>query len=134
MFEHVTGSVQSRIEPPPAATHASATLKSRRKAYLRHLGQARAPLRQTARRVPRAVDQVGEMVLQRRIVGGLVYVLQDVEDDAGVAVRVEEDFLVVGDFADSAGGLLDVGGLGGGRMNHLTSLYWVGRSMVMAPP
>lgn len=42
------------------------------------------------------------MVLQRLLVRLLVDVFQDLEDHAGVPVRVEVDFLMVGDLADLA--------------------------------
>lgn len=46
-----------------------------------------------------------EMVLERILVcGGLVRpdTLQDLDDDIGVALCVEVDFLMVGDFSDGA--------------------------------
>ena len=44
------------------------------------------------------------MILQRFFVAVLLDILQDLNDDAGVAVVVEVDFLVVGDLADLAVG------------------------------
>lgn len=42
------------------------------------------------------------MILQRLVIAGFVDVLEDFDDDAGVAGAVEVDFLVVGDLADLA--------------------------------
>jgi hypothetical protein len=50
--------------------------------YLRHLAHLRISLRKHIRAIARAVDQVGEMVLQRLEVGGLVDVFENLGDDA----------------------------------------------------
>lgn len=62
--------------------------------------------------------------------------LGDVEDDAGEAVLVDVDFLVVGDLADFAGGK---GGVNSCRARlglglYLTSANFSGRSQRRAPP
>lgn len=59
-------------------------------------------LLQNVRAIARVVNKIGEMVLQRFFVAGLVDVFEDFDDDAGVAAGVEVDFLVVGDFTDCA--------------------------------
>jgi len=59
-------------------------------------------LLQNVRAITGVVDEVGEMVLQRFFVAGLVDEFEDFDDDVGVAAGVEVDFLVVGDFADRA--------------------------------
>lgn len=51
-------------------------------------------LRNHRRSITRAIYQIGKMVLQGFFVGWLVDVLEDFEDDAGVASVVEVDFLV----------------------------------------
>ena len=40
------------------------------------------------------------MKLQRFVIATFVYILEDLDHDAGVAAVVEVDFLVVGDLAD----------------------------------
>lgn len=70
---------------------------------LRHFSHRHPFLTQHIRRIPGSVHEVLEVVLQGFFVGGLVDVLEDVEDDARIAVGVEEDFLIVGDLADGAG-------------------------------
>jgi hypothetical protein len=59
-------------------------------------------LRENGGAVARAVDEVGEVVLEGFRVAGVVYAFEDLDDEGGVAVGVEVDFLVVGDFADLA--------------------------------
>lgn len=46
------------------------------------------------RSIPRAIYQIGKMVLQGFLVRWLVDILEDFEDNAGVARVMEIDFLV----------------------------------------
>lgn len=83
------------------------------------------------------VDCQGAAVALQPVAGG-VDALGDVEDDGGEAVFVDVDFLVIGDFADRAGGVGLVGspGEGGGEagVSYLTSAKLSGRSHTSAPP
>lgn len=88
------------------------------------------------------IDDVLEVDGQRCAVGGVgaarwADALGDVEDDAGEAVFVEVDFLVVGHLADGAVGVSSefyVRCIGGGGLKHLTSAKEVGSSATRAPP
>jgi hypothetical protein len=62
------------------------------------------------------------MILQRLFVARPVDVLQDLDDDGRVAVGVEVDFLVVGDFADLAA--VELVGILGGMGMGLGLGYW----------
>jgi hypothetical protein len=84
--------------------------------------------------VTRVIDQVVEMVRQSLGVAGLLHVFEDFDDDGGVAVRVEVDFLVVGDLADLTFLVSDASGGGLGRERYLVSAKLEGRSTVIAPP
>jgi hypothetical protein len=84
--------------------------------------------------VTRAIDQVVEMVRQSLGIAGLLHVFEDFDDDGGVAVRVEVDFLVVGDLADLTFLVSDASGGGLGRERYLVSAKLEGRSTVIAPP
>lgn len=57
-------------------------------------------LLQNRRTIPRAIHQIRKMELQRLLIAALVHVLQDLKDDARVALCVQVDFLVVGDLPD----------------------------------
>lgn len=59
-------------------------------------------LLQNRRTIPRAIHQIGKMILQRLLIASFAYVLQNLNDNIRVAVAVEVDFLVVGDFSDLA--------------------------------
>jgi hypothetical protein len=86
------------------------------------------------------VDDVLEVDGQGGAVGGVgaaggADALGDVEDDAGEAVFVEVDLLVVGDLADGAADRwlwLALGECGMGT--HLTSAKEEGSSAIRAPP
>ena len=62
----------------------------------------RSRLLNQRRRIPRAINQIRKMVLQRRFIAFFLHVLEDLDHDARVPLGVEVDFLVVGDIADSA--------------------------------
>ena len=94
-----------------------------KKEYSPNLHHLRLRLLQHIRAVPGIAHQVREMILQRLLMGRLVNVFQDLEDGACIAVVFEEDFLVVGHFADGAAMVISKGFWGEweGEGAHLTS-------------
>jgi hypothetical protein len=90
-----------------------------RHTHLRHIPHSRISLVQHIGRIPGPRNQILEMVLQGLRIARLVDSFQYIEDNAGVAVAVYVDFLMVGDLADLAAGRLVIlygGRLGGGRL------------------
>lgn len=59
-------------------------------------------LAQNSRRIPRAINQVAKMVLQRLLIAALLHILEDLHHNARVPLCIQVDFLVVGNLADLA--------------------------------